>query len=149
MKHGTWVLFSFLLWASTSFSQSNLDESFNPTALRDWPSSRAQIEQVRGLGEYELANMDTLPLFEERPDFIFKVQLGTTTDYDEALLLDAGARSVFNEEVTMVFDSPYYKIRVGYLTNREDAQELQRDAVKKGYRRSWVVRTENTSEQEQ
>jgi hypothetical protein len=48
----------------------------------------------------------------------------------------------------MQFDSPYYKIRVGKMNNREDAQGLQQFAIRNGYRRAWVIRTENTPELE-
>ncbi|MCF7905561.1 MAG: SPOR domain-containing protein, partial [Candidatus Marinimicrobia bacterium] len=49
----------------------------------------------------------------------------------------------FEEEVIVHFDSHFYKIRVGKMNSREDAQNLQQRAIETGYRRSWVIRTVN------
>ena len=80
----------------------------------------------------------------ERAKFVFRVQLSSTQDYDRAMEAVEVASEQFSEDVVLQFDSPYYKIRVGRLINREDAQLLQETAIQKGYRRAWVVRTENT-----
>jgi len=141
-----WGPFSLLLVLVTGLwaqPKPEFDESFNPTSLRDWPSSQAKIEVVKPLTDYQLDLGDSLPVFEERPDYIYRVQLGSTDDYEKAIQLESGALDAFDEQVILAFDSPYYKIRVGRLSNREDAQVLQQQAVRKGYRRAWVVRTDN------
>jgi len=142
----TWHFSSLFCLPLLIFGQQGLDESFNPTSLRDWPGASAQIEQIHSLEQVSAAEPDSLPLFEEKPDFIFMVQLFSTTDYEQAVERETAARYAFDEEVLTTFDSPYYKIRVGRLNNREDAQALQALAVKSGYRRAWVVRTENDTE---
>lgn len=127
-----------------------LDESFDPTSLNDWPDSRARIEQITSLKAYYegIGNqIDTVEIV-EHSDFVFRVQLGSTTDYDRAILIEEGAAENFDDEIVLQFDSPYYKIRVGRMDNREDAQNLQQYAIQKGYRRAWVIRTENTLAQE-
>jgi len=124
-----------------------LDESFDPTTLDDWPSSKGRIEQIKTLKAYYAAiedEVDTVEV-EEYSDFVFRVQLGSTSDYDEAIAFEERAAQIFEEELLIQFDSPYYKIRIGKMANREDAQNLQQFAIQNGYRRAWVIRTENTS----
>jgi len=127
-----------------------LDESFDPTTLHDWPGSKARIEQIKSLKAYYATvgnDIDSVQIT-EYSNFVFRVQLGSTNDYDEAIALESQAAQTFEEEVMIQFDSPYYKIRVGKMNNREDAQNLQQFAIEHGYRRAWVIRTENTPELE-
>jgi hypothetical protein len=128
----------------------DLDESFDPTTLHDWPSSKARIEQIKSLKTYYSNLGDDLDTVEvlEYSNFVFRVQLGSTNNYDEAIAIETRAASTFEEEIIIQFDSPYYKIRVGKLNNREDAQNLQQYAFENGFRRAWVIRTENTPELE-
>ncbi len=125
-----------------------LDESFDPTTLQDWPDSKARIEQIKSLSEYYASvggDIDTLEV-PEYSSFVFRVQLGSTNDYDAAIALESRAAETFDEEIMIQFDSPYYKIRVGKMKSREEAQKLQQFAFQNGYRRAWVIRTENTPE---
>ena len=131
-------------------SKVKLDESFDPTTLHDWPNSKARIEQIKSLKAYYASvgnDIDTVEI-SEYSSFVFRVQLGSTNDYDEAIALETRAVQTFKDEIIMQFDSPYYKIRVGKMNNREDAQSLQQFAIQNGYRRAWVIRTENTPELE-
>ncbi len=127
-----------------------LDESFDPTSLHDWPDSKVRIEEIKSLKEFYsgLEEQADSVEFIEYPDFVFRVQLGSTNDYDIAIALEERAVKVFDHEIMIQFDSPYYKIRVGKMNNREDAQSLQQIAIQNGYRRAWVIRTENTQPQE-
>jgi len=131
-------------------SKVKLDESFDPTTLQDWPSSKARIEQIKSLKAYYASVGDDIDTVEisEYSSFVFRVQLGSTNDYDEAIALETRAAQTFEDEIIMQFDSPYYKIRVGKMNNREDAQSLQQFAIQNGYRRAWVIRTENIPELE-
>lgn len=131
-------------------SKGKLDESFDPTTLHDWPSSKARIEQIKSLRDYYASRGDEIDTVEisEQFSFVFRVQLGSTNDYDAAIALETRAASTFEDEIIMQFDSPYYKVRVGKMNNREDAQQLQQFAIQNGFRRAWVIRTENTSELE-
>jgi len=123
-----------------------LDESFDPTSLNDWYESKADLEKIVSLGEHYLRIVDEQDsvFVEEYFDFVYRVQLGSTSDYDDAIALEQRANESFPEDVVIQFDSPYYKVRVGKKNNREDAQSLQDYAIQQGYRRAWVIRTENT-----
>lgn len=140
-----WALFSLLI-PLLVFGQEKvkLDESFDPTTLSDWGDTKVHIERVQSLSEYfeGMGDQDSL-LIEEEPPFVFRVQLASTKDMEQARTIEEHALQSFEEEVIVQFDSPFYKIRVGKMNNREDAQELQRRAIETGYRRSWVIRTVN------
>ncbi len=141
------LVFPLFIWGQNTVK---LDESFDPTTLNDWSNSRAQIEQIKSLKSYYAdlgTQVDTVEL-KEYASFVFRVQLGSTNDYDAAILLEERASKTFDEEMVVQFDSPYYKIRVGRMNNREDAQRLQQFAIQNGYRRAWIIRTENTPEKE-
>lgn len=145
----SWAYISLLLVASLH-AQNRYDESFDPKTLNDWGDSKAVIESMRSLTQV-YANMGTdldSNLTQERPDFVYRVQLGSTQDYDAAIALESRANESFTEDVIIQFDSPYYKVRVGKMVNREDAQVLQSEALNRGYRRAWVVRTENSEDTE-
>ncbi len=131
-------------------NQAKLDESFDPTTLSDWPSSKARIEQIKSLKEYftGLGEVSDSVNVVEYSDHVFRVQLASTRDYDQAMAIEERAGRSFKEDVLIQFDSPYYKIRVGKMNSREEAQQLQQIAIQNGYRRAWVIRTENTMAQE-
>ncbi len=123
-----------------------LDESFDPTSLHDWAESKVRIEKIKSLKEYYdgAGAQDGPVVLNEYSNFVFRVQLGSTRDYEEAIAFEERAALAFEDEILIHFDSPYYKIRIGNMSNREDAQNLQQHAIQKGYRRAWVIRTENT-----
>lgn len=143
----SWVYISLLMPLLLLGQKSvTLDESFDPTSLNDWYQSGARIETIMSLSDHleHLGEPTDSSNIVEYSDFVFRVQLGSTSDYDAAIGLEQRANQTFMEEVMIQFDSPYYKIRVGKMNNREDAQSLQQYAIQNGYRRAWVIRTENT-----
>ena len=123
-----------------------VDESFDPTTLHDWGNSKARIEQIKSLKDYyeSLGEETDSVKVEDFSEFVFRVQLASTKNHEEAQAIEEAAVLAFENEVIMQFDSPYYKIRLGKMSNREDAQSLQNRAIQNGYRRAWIIRTENT-----
>jgi len=71
----------------------------------------------------------------------YRVQIYTTQELNEADSILAWADSLFLGEAYLRFDAPNYKIRVGNLTSRSEAEELQNYTRKAGFPRSWVLRT--------
>ncbi|MCF7824994.1 MAG: SPOR domain-containing protein [Candidatus Marinimicrobia bacterium] len=126
---------------------NDLDESFDPTTLKDWGESKVRIEQIRSVKDYykELGDTKDSLVAADRSEYVFRVQLTSTNDYENAKAIEERAITIFDEDIMIQFDSPYYKIRVGSMNNREDAQKLQSFAMQKGYRRAWVIRTKNSS----
>ena len=71
----------------------------------------------------------------------YRVQIYTTQALYEADSILARADSLFLGEAYLRFDAPNYKIRVGNLISRSEAEELQKYSRTVGFPRSWVLRT--------
>lgn len=122
------------------------DESFDPLKLAE-PS----LPILDGSLIYEIitdirepAPVDRLPRDTARvvEKMGWKVQLFSTVDFYEAdsLYLKAVADFI-DQEVLKVFNSPYYKIRVGNCPNRQAAERLLSRALDLQYRDAWIIRT--------
>jgi hypothetical protein len=70
----------------------------------------------------------------------FRVQILSTQEIDQAnLMKDSVSRVFFNEWVYLVFDSPYYKIRIGNFTNRITANQTLKEITNAGFINAWIV----------
>lgn len=77
-----------------------------------------------------------------RPDGLingYRVQLIETDDRSAALDARNLALLRFRENVYLIFEPPLYKVRVGDFGSREGALRLQDEAIRKGFKRAWVV----------
>jgi len=131
----SFILLPLGLWAQSG----EWDESFDPTTLKDWPGAPQRAEVILSADSAKARGVKFQSII--RPTgYVYRVQLGSTADYQQALGLVEQARQDFKVPVLLEFESPYYKIRIGETDNREEADALQRQAVRKGYRNAWVVR---------
>jgi len=138
------------LWAQTSDVEQ--DESFNPRDLYE-PS----LPILDGSMIYEIITDIKEPSAEtqrewrdqrERDSTLtvekmgWKVQIFSSTDFYQAdsLFLKA-VEDFIDQEVVKVFNSPYYKIRVGNCSTREAAEDLMDRALNLKYREAWIIRT--------
>jgi hypothetical protein len=138
-----------LLLFISGFAQDNIieqDESFDPLELYE-PSLPILdgsliyeiITDIRQTTAAERANLDTARIVEKMG---WKVQLFSTTDFYRAdTVYNQAAADFFDQDVVKLFNSPYYKIRVGNCTSREQAEELLNRAIDLKYRDAWIIRT--------
>ena len=66
---------------------------------------------------------------------------------EKATLLEEEAKSQFatsGHKTYLVFEAPLYKIRLGDFTTRNQAEDLKIQALRYGYRESFIVRTKVT-----
>ena len=78
----------------------------------------------------------------------FRVQICAVSNEERAKEIQRDALLKFiNEDVYLIYDSPYYKVRVGNCPTRYEADKLQQLAVEKGFEDAWVVRTNITVKQ--
>jgi hypothetical protein len=74
------------------------------------------------------------------PDARFQVQIMSASDPEGAEDMRLQAELVFPDEVVeVVWDPPYYKVRVGAAATQEAAVELKRRALRLGFQNAWVV----------
>ncbi|MBN1968984.1 MAG: SPOR domain-containing protein [Candidatus Delongbacteria bacterium] len=70
----------------------------------------------------------------------FRIQLYKTSDFAEAKEKESYFREVFIEdEVVLIFEEPFYKIRVGNYKSRNEADIVRIRLEKNGFRNGLVV----------
>ncbi|HEV8537793.1 MAG TPA: SPOR domain-containing protein, partial [Bacteroidota bacterium] len=70
----------------------------------------------------------------------FRVQALLTQDIDEADMAQRNLEQQLpDEHMYMVYDAPYYKIRVGNFPDRSGANLTLRRLVGLGYKDAWIV----------
>ena len=122
-----------------------MDESFEPFKLNDYDLEITKKVEDTGDIDYTFLvapNADTTARPTELPGY--RVQIFSSTDQEEAQAVRKNAILKFEDNVYVVFDNPYYKVRVGDCRSRYEADELQMSAEKKGYPDAWIVRTNVT-----
>ena len=125
-------------------SMEGINEDFEPTEL-DEPQviitpNQTEDEQVDIVSRVMKIN-ETDSVDSSSQVLGFRVQIYGTPDEEIAREIRTEAILKFSEEVYLSYDSPYYKIRVGNCLTRFDAEDLQRQAVEKGFENAWVIRT--------
>jgi len=79
------------------------------------------------------------PEMDSRDGQVFRVQVFTDKVYGEARRAMTVAKEIFDHEVYLDYEVPYYKVRVGGFTSRSEAEDYQMRAKAAGYREAWVV----------
>jgi hypothetical protein len=69
----------------------------------------------------------------------YRVQIISTQDVDQAEIMADRAMEFFNQPVYIVFESPYYKVRIGDFLSDMDAMDIERKARQSGYPGAWIV----------
>ncbi len=69
----------------------------------------------------------------------YRIQLLTTKVYGEAKAALRVAEEIFDRPVSMDYEVPYFKLRVGNFVDRDQAESYQTIAKAAGYANAWVV----------
>jgi len=69
----------------------------------------------------------------------YKVQIFATYDEAKAIKVGDEAKPKFISEVYVEYVAPYYKVRIGHFTNKNDADKLRDEAKEKGYNDAFTV----------
>ncbi|HEY6193063.1 MAG TPA: SPOR domain-containing protein [Bacteroidota bacterium] len=113
------------------------EKSFNPA---DYDADIKVVKQaeITQRSAVEAANVITTAVPETIPGF--RVQVLLTQDIDEAVQVRDSVESRFPDEWTyLVFDSPYYKVRVGNYEDRASAARLLKRLGGLGFNQAWIV----------
>lgn len=76
----------------------------------------------------------------------FRIQVYATTNYLEAERKKEDLSSSVDDKVYVIYEAPYYKIRVGNFVNEEDAKKLKKVLTEMGHDVS-IVKTKIRSRQ--
>jgi len=124
-------------------SKGVINENFDPLILNDDDlvvKKNSATEATSDFDESLLKNAtDSLEIAQEVQGY--RVQICALSDQEAARDIQREAILKFNDNIYLIYDSPYYKVRVGDCTSRYDADKLQRFAVEKGFHDAWVVKT--------
>lgn len=116
---------------------AKFEPSFNP-ADYDEDLSVVRLSQKEHVIPLEAMSTVTTALPETIPGF--RVQVLFTQDFDQAnQVKEEVDRQIPDEWVYIVYDSPYYKVRVGNYTEKGLANPMIRQLHKLGYKDAWVV----------
>jgi hypothetical protein len=70
----------------------------------------------------------------------YRIQLFTSKTYGPAAREQKIAREVFDKDIYLDYEVPYYKVRIGDFLTFDDAETYLPAAVEAGYRNAWVVK---------
>jgi len=121
-----------------------LEESIDPYVIYQPWKNMPNVKMTRDIQAniiHDWIFADSSVVRKDGPVIGFRVQLYATKDYYEAVTRREEASERFDEVVHMDFDPPYYKIRVGDFTQRNDAEQARLAAKEAGYPDAWIVRT--------
>lgn len=113
------------------------EPGFNPSAYRP------NLLQVATAEEQRLASLTSVAVFtpvaqETIPGV--RIQVLMTKEIEQARgLFDGLTVSLPDQWVYLVYDAPYYKIRIGNFVDRPSAGVLLQELLHTGYKDSWIV----------
>ena len=127
------------------------DESFDPNSLNDddiavhkydvGPKTGVNNNSGPAISQQE-------PVFKEVKGF--RVQIIATKSIETATMAEQEAKDLFksmDHKTYLIFDAPLYKLRIGDVTTRDEAEEIRDIAKDYGYREAFIVPTKvNISE---
>ncbi len=70
----------------------------------------------------------------------YRIQLFTSKTYGPAAREQKIAREVFDKDIYLDYEVPYYKVRIGDFASFDDAEIYLPAAVEAGYKNAWVVK---------
>lgn len=113
------------------------EKTFDPSVYNpDVESIKVEERQVHDA--MESANAVEVALPETIPGF--RIQVLFTPEIQEATQIRDNLDASLPEEWTyLIFDSPYYKVRIGNFIERYEAQALLRRLVSIGFSEAWIV----------
>lgn len=124
-------------------NQGIINEKFDPLILNDEDIKIKKSEPVEAESDFNdsfIKYMGKKENFEEEVQG-YRVQICAVSDEEAARNIERDAILKFNEKVYLIYDSPYYKVRIGDCTTRFEADRLQQIAISKGFDDAWVVKT--------
>ncbi|MBD3402050.1 hypothetical protein GF420_04080 [candidate division GN15 bacterium] len=121
-----------------------------PEDRRVVPSERPRQGVIAGRDALVLKDTVTtdtgyvaLPVGETGPDTLtsqaYRVQLFTAKLFSDARTEVQIAEEIFDQPVYLDYEVPYFKVRVGNFSERDNAERYRRQAQGAGYDNAWVV----------
>lgn len=112
------------------------EKSFNPAEYDEVADTA--YERLAGKNKNLLSTRDTEV---KEPELIsgFRVQLLITSEIDQANQIKNEVTPIVKDGVYLIFEAPYYKVRIGDCQTRTAANQLMKTIVNLGYKNAWIV----------
>ncbi len=111
---------------------SEFEKSFNPS---DYD------EEIK-IEEKKKENIEIKPKEKINQEILngFRIQITMTKEITEANTIKNDLIALFPEQnVYVIFEAPYYKVRLGDFLDRESANNFLPNLIDKGFKSAWVV----------
>ncbi|MCJ7813687.1 SPOR domain-containing protein [bacterium] len=123
---------------------SGFIEDFDPLTLNDDDIVIDPVDQSEQSESTIQSQLDEIPSEQEaiEKEMVqgYRVQLLVSRDEERAIEEKKKAIFQFPEVgVYMVFETPYYKIRIGDCQSEKEAEQLKNEAIRKGFNDAWQV----------
>jgi hypothetical protein len=121
-----------------------VNEFFDPLILNDEDLKVKKTISIESQSNQVEQNLSRADSSYQKPEITpgYRVQICAVSEEDRAKQIQRDALLKFiDQEVYLIYDTPYYKVRVGNCLTRYEADKLQQLAVEKGFDDAWVVRT--------
>lgn len=113
------------------------EKTFDPAAF-DADLNLIQTEAKQLSAGIDLDSLLTSSVAETTDGF--RVQISFTKEIDQASQLRDTVSSLLPEEwVYVVYDAPYYKVRIGNFQDRPSANRMMEQLIRRGYGEAWIV----------
>ena len=118
------------------------NEEFDPMTLNEPPISFMNItdiyEIISDIHDYSYSNGDLQYRVIDKQGW--KIQIYSTKNFYKADSIQQRTKSIFpDEEVVSIFNSPYYKIRLGNCESRDEAEQLLRSVKRRSLGSPWII----------
>ncbi|MEA1986407.1 MAG: SPOR domain-containing protein [Candidatus Marinimicrobia bacterium] len=133
------ITFSFFFTITLLFSQVNQNEFLDPKSVRE----EFTIGKNNLNSENNSENIvDSTNATSNRKQMSgYRVQLLSTQRINKANYEKKRASRVLNQNVYIVFQTPYYKVRVGDFIEYKECRQFEKIAKEKGFYNAWTVRS--------
>ncbi len=135
-----------------SATSGQYDESFDPLTLEDDDITIQKRSALLHKQADYLKNLSAATTKQTIPDSLkqykevdgFRVQIFAGRDIQAATMAETQAREDFEKhglKVYLIFEAPFYKVRVGDFTDRNEAENARDLAKRLGYKSAFVARS--------
>jgi len=112
------------------------EKTFNPSDYDQNPPAEKSDNQDAERTEEETSSIPV----EAEVVTGFRVQVNFTDNIEQANRIKTDLSGILSDQpVYVVFESPYYKVRVGDFLSRPEANLTLKALVDKGYKDAWIV----------
>ena len=127
----------------TKNTNNTINETFDPLSLDENELQIQRNKSVDAKSNYDDTIFNKITSESENLKEIvgYRVQICAVSNEETARNIQRDAIMKLNKNIYLIFDSPYYKVRVGDCVTRYDAEILQKSIIRKGFNEAWVVKT--------